>query len=87
MTGGSNTFNNAPLFLDVINFFFLLRLIDLFENNFINFLNEFNFLILLTLSIILPQSPFKISSGNVLITSLCKLLTISLIFSDLLTLK
>ena len=76
---GNIILNKDPPFLLLINFFLELTLCDLFESNFINFLNGFSFSISDLLSGILPQNPFKITSDKALITGLGRFFTISFI--------
>ena len=76
---GSIILNKDPPFLLIINFFLKLALFDLFESDFINFLNGFNFSISDLLRGIFPQNPFNIISDKALITGTGRFFTISFI--------
>ena len=76
---GNIILNKEPPFLLLINFFLELTLFDLFESNFINFLNGFSFSISDLLRGIFPQKPFKITSDKAFITGLGRFFTISFI--------
>ena len=76
---GNIILNKEPPFLLLINFFLELTLCDLFESNFINFLNGFSFSISDLLRGIFPQNPFKITSDKAFITGLGRFFTISFI--------
>ena len=76
---GNIILNKDPPFLLPINFFLKPTLFDLFESNFISFLNGFNFSMSDLLSGIFPQIPFKITSDKALIIGLGRVFTISFI--------
>ena len=83
---GIMTLNKEPPFLLIINFFLSPTLIDLFESDFINLLNGFNFSISDLLSGIFPHNPFKTTSDKALIIFLGKFFTFFLFQFHLLTL-
>ena len=78
---GNIIINKDPPFLLVINFFLKPTLFDLFESDFISFLNGFSFSISDLLRGILPHNPFKTTSDKALIMGLGRFFTIFFYFS------
>ena len=76
---GNIILNKDPPFLLVINFFLKPTLFDLFESDFISFLNGFSFSISDLLRGIFPHNPFKTTSDKALIMGLGRFFTISFI--------